>query len=435
MAIAMELTYPRPLGLVPAFVDQEYKQPPYTDLHTFRRVCKTFSIIGKSVWAKLAKHDSAYTTLRLPPRSHDILDLADVFLADGGALGKLVKTIRLTVYPSVHTVFSNETLAYEGSHWRSAAPMEWDIAVKERQERITANANVRGKFRMWPEQMRFVQAVMRVGCQAILDLVIRALTRVARLEIDIAQPDHHVVDMEEHNYDGSFAILRALARLPQITSMSFYHKYGLNEYRSRFGVDNSMLDLFQSCLRDTFFDTIFPTIKSLTISTTTCGENPYIGVIAAMGSLETLDLSVHEQVDQAQIAMEFLDEVNPLSPLKTLRIRHFDELQNTGGANSNTTRISNFLYRHRATLRSVELTGYIGHEDWIMHLVKTMRSELQLESCRVRLECDGLRSPELRQLLRDLAPLEIVPDEDGLMYEDCIPLDRYILSGKKLPDT
>ena len=398
-----------------------------TDLHTFRRVCKTFSIIGKSVWANLAKHDSAYTTLPLPPRSHDILDLADVFLADGGALGKLVKTIRLTVYPSVHTVSSDETLAYEGSRWMSAAPVEWDIAVKQRQERITAIAYIRGKFRMWPEQMRFVQEVMRVGCQAILDLVIRALTRVTRLEIDIAQPDHHVVDMEEHNYDGSFAILRALARLPQITSLSFRH--------FRIGLDNSMLHLFQSCLRDNFFDTIFPTIKSLTIRTTTCGGNPYIGVVAAMRSLETLDLSVHEQVDQAQITMGFLDEVHQLSPLKTLRIRHFDELQNTGGAHSNTTRISNFLYRHRATLRSVELTGYIGHEDWILHLVKTMRSELQLESCRVRLECDGLRSPELRLLLRDLAPLEIVPDEEGLLYEDCIPLDRYIVSGKKMPVT
>jgi len=122
------------------------------------------------------------------------------------------------------------------------------------------------------------------------------------------------------------------------------------------GLKRYMLELAQSCFKDTCHDTIFPAITSLAY----------------------------------------------------VLLRHFDELQYTRGTASATRHLSDVLYEHSATLRHVELTGYLRREAWILHLVKTMRSELQLESCRVRFECDDYPVLALRQLLRLLAGSEII---------------------------
>jgi len=55
--------------------------------------------------------------------------------------------------------------------------------------------------------MRFVEEIKRVGCQAILDVVLWALPIVARLEVNLAQPAHSAGDMEELDYHGSLEIL------------------------------------------------------------------------------------------------------------------------------------------------------------------------------------------------------------------------------------
>jgi len=62
-------------------------------------------------------------------------------------------------------------------------------------------------FGMRPKQMRFVEEIKRVGCQAILDVVLWALPIVARLEVNLAQPAHSAGDMEELDYHGSLEIL------------------------------------------------------------------------------------------------------------------------------------------------------------------------------------------------------------------------------------
>jgi len=243
-----------------------------------------------------------------------------------------------------------------------------------------------------------------IGCCSV------GVTNCGRLEVNLAQPAQSAGDMEELDYHGSLVILRSLAKLPHITSMCFSQEPGRVDKKEMvsIGLKRSMLELAQSCFKDTCHDTIFPVITSLAIRTTTYGKSPFFGAISNMRQLESMDLPVHEDVDEGEALMLFLREVHQMTPLKTLKMRHFDELHNTRGTASATTHLSDVLYEHSATLRHVELTGYLRREAWILHLVKTMRSELQLESCRVRFECDDYPVLALRQLLRLLAGSEII---------------------------
>lgn len=147
MAVATELTYPRP-QMSEGGETYTDRHTCYPDLHAFRRVCKAFGVIGKSIWTTLVRQDLGYTTLCLPPRKNSVLDLADVLLTDGGGLGKLVKTIHLTVYPSAHgKVLSDKAFLHEEFQWMSAASTEKETAARQRQNKLTAVAQVKRNVR------------------------------------------------------------------------------------------------------------------------------------------------------------------------------------------------------------------------------------------------------------------------------------------------
>lgn len=136
----MELTRGIALELAQPQIQQEiyYDMPAFSlDLHAFRLVCKTFGAIGKKAWVILAREypTSGYTTLYLPPRENSLVDLAEVFLADDGLLGKLVTSFKLTVMPSTHTEVVNPGVGRD--HWDSERPQTPPITAppsKHREE-------------------------------------------------------------------------------------------------------------------------------------------------------------------------------------------------------------------------------------------------------------------------------------------------------------
>jgi len=417
---------------------QEDNATTYTDLHNFRLVCKTFGIVGKSAWKKLAKQDPGYATLRLPPRKNTLLDLADVFLADGAALGKLVKTVRLSVYPSIHSELSDQMLMLEQSGWMSLPSSDNDIVGQQRKEAFAAIHRLAKAFGMSFRQMAFVQQATTIGPQAMLHLVLQALPDVNHLEINVVQADLPDEVVQEPDYHGSEQMLKSLAKLPRLTGLRFFFEDGWDENDCRTRLNDSMLRMAQSCFKGTFRDT---NISSLTIHTTTHGKDPYIVAIPDLKNLETLDITLHGVQGLGNASKIFLSKIHESTVLKTLKVKYFDELENTGGPDSATTYLSNFLYKYGDTLSHVELIGYLGDEASILHLGRTMRNELQLESCRVRLQCHDPPSSELLRLLQYPTASENIFDESDLAYKACYPLDNYIpgldeyiLGGSRSPD-
>ena len=71
-------------------------------LHKFRLVCSSFGTIGMQAIAIIASGPgkTPYTTLRLPPKKLPFRKLVKTFLANDGALAKLITTLCITLVPS-----------------------------------------------------------------------------------------------------------------------------------------------------------------------------------------------------------------------------------------------------------------------------------------------------------------------------------------------
>ena len=178
-------------------------------------------------------------------------------------------------------------------------------------------------FRMSSCQMKFMQDAMRFSCQATLDLVLRTLSGLTRLEIIIAQPRLHRGTIEEHDYGGSKEILNSLAKLPKITTLCFDFDQWMGVCGKDHWVrlnDHEMLD---TCFEDTFRNT---NIISLIVRASTYGDFPYVVAIEHLGKIQTIDIFVEEGEDEAQVAMQILSEVHHSAPLRTLKIKGYEEV-------------------------------------------------------------------------------------------------------------
>jgi len=169
-------------------------------------------------------------------------------------------------------------------------------------------------------------------------------------------------------------------------------------------------------------------ITSLTVHDTTDCEPLFNEAILALEGLETLNLLYDGEIWSPGLSV--LREVHHAAPLRTLRMEYIftkiteDEMPKTY--------LSEFLHGHRATLRVVELKGFVGDENCILYLVKMMRRQLQLQHCKVEFWSEDEPCPAFRQLLCYLAEFEIINDKDGLDYKHCYPLDKYILGGARV---
>jgi len=400
------------------------------DLHTFRLVCKAFSLIGKKAWTILARDHkwSGYTTLCLPPRKNTLVDLAQIFLADEGGLGKLVTNIKLAVMPSTHAEVTNPGVG--DARWSSERPQifahdgENDLA----QKRAVAVEQLMSRLQMSSNQIDFLQHAVTPSNQADIGLVLDQLPNAVSL--NICAPSK--IDWSVRSV---FGVQR---RLDWLDDYDFAGCCQLmNSVSSRCGFKNVILDLGYDLWLDRTQDNVrgtphLPLLLYVTKVTymhicfsRTFAERDAVG--AALSSAQQLtDLSLYMSMCSyyEQRRLDILSRIPLLPRLQKLSLSNL--MLTPGRRSFADSTLAQLLSAHRGTLNDVELDGFTEHESTILDMVQFMRSNLKLEDCGLAFEAED-PSVELRDLIRSLGGPSAIDATFRIVDNNFTLLSRYIL--------
>jgi len=196
------------------------------DLNTFRLVCKAFDIIGKKAWGALAKvyPKCGYNTLCLPPKEKSLMDLAKIFLANEGVLGKLVTNIRLTVLPSTHAEFVNHGFGI--GQWNSERPETplCHSVVDQVHRRVIAVEQLMIGLGMSSNQMDFLRNAVTPASQAMLELILDKIPNAVSLDIltpdDMSWRSRVVTWVDEYDYVGCCKLMSSVSSQYDFASLT-----------------------------------------------------------------------------------------------------------------------------------------------------------------------------------------------------------------------
>jgi len=386
------------------------------DLHAFRLVCKIFSTIGKKAWVILAKEypTSGYTTLRLPPRENSLLDLAEVFLADEGLLGKLVTRFQLVVMPSTHTEVVNAGVSRD--RWDSERPPTppYYSATHQAQKRVIAVEQLESCFEMSSNQMAFLRNAITPASQAMLGLILAKIPNAVSLDI-FTPDDRHWLEpskfswVDEYDYAGCCKLMSSLSSRYEFASMTL--DFGDLELTTPlpFPLLVTKITSMQLLPSQAFFE-----------------RDIIVGALTSAKELTALNLCLEEVTEDDVEQLGILASVPVIPKLKSFCLTRFKFSEAWRGWNQST--IAQFLYAHRGTLEVVKLEGYVLEESMLLNIVYFIRSKLRLRDCDLELwtSIDYI-SFELRDLIRRLGGHAVINDSEDIEGRHLALLNRYVL--------
>jgi hypothetical protein len=389
------------------------------DLNTFRLVCKAFDTVGKRAWVVLAKAypKCGYTTLCLPPKAKSLEDLAEIFLANGGILGKLVTNVRLSVLPSTNAEFVNFGVGI--GHWDSARQLPLHHSASEQvHRRVITVEQLMIDLGMSSNQMDFLRDAITPARQAMLELVLDKIPNAVSFEV--LTPLHKA---------------RAVKLPYQFEWMDDYDYAGCCELMSSLSFRCKFADMTLDLGLDVELDDPWP--LSLFVTKTTSmhirtsegffERDTIVKALTRAKELTTLSVCMERLHPFDSLQSDILTDVPVLSKLKAFCLTGFLV----------THHLIHFLNAHRASLDAVRLRGYTEHEDMILDLVRFMRSKLKPQECH--LEIDEMELTEtganptnpfgLRDLLRSLGDAPVIDDSEPLRDGHCALLSKYVLGS------
>lgn len=370
------------------------------DISNARLTCREFAVIGLEVLVHIAGSLHAdYQALQMPMQTRTLTELAG--LLRNRKLASMITTLEIIAIP----VYDEADLRNEMLRVLDEQRPGWKEDVRQVQvDRILKQYTQRRSA-----QERFIDAIRPPAEPDLLSQVVQALPRLSRYTIQIPRfwdlEEPYAQSLSTEKYNGMFNILEALATtLPAAIEQINITTDDLCPQRDLPSRIVGELDRIPVSAPQT----ILPLAQIKTLSLAFYGQVFEQEELSAhLGGKWAKALSSATCLEILRIAFLYGDQQDWFPPdfhEQLLVKQYWPELKSfiLDTAHVRSGVVGDFLFRHRATVTTVDIIGICSSETELMRLAHRIRDHMTLQDCYFSVDPvdDPTPDPELREIVQ-----------------------------------